>query len=1031
MSFQRHAAFGYKNFAGYIIFALCLRLKRYDHIVREIQYLQEDTMAGNIIEYLRDIKDTKLRENIEEMISDQQQIETDYLKARQNRTLTMAQERDFRKNYSASLELISQSIPDDNGLKEYYEMQNYAFNKGWSIGDMPLICSMVGVARSVREKETDPAVLERVDKIMNDLKTKQITTLADRNTLINDMAIFANGLNANQYSASKADLSMCIEDAIKRPIHYAEYPQDEELKRQAQLRGELDKDIAGVGRNEALRDDLKDRSMYGRSKDVSVYTKENDPKGERSLDRDYVLQKRNEDQLDTFIKNRGQETAGIRVSNREAMRRVFGEDVLDAADNVRTSPDKEDRTVNLHHSKGNQQLRERKNVLEIDLSGSGMYTREVDYHGQNGKLNGKNTPEWEEHLTGLFGGKVPIKGYEDRKNVRMKRELYKEDGVVYKKDRYCIPGPTPEFMGMLNVGNYRIGATTGMSRQIAEDFLTPVFEEWIRNPDTDPMEVNVNLTGYSRGAVSAGESLKAIKNWVSEHPQYSQFADKIRYDVILYDPVPGPDGRLVGYGSNDLRDRSGAESEEARRERENITVFQSLAVDHNIGFTPETVRGAGKYIFTTGDHRISQGITDRSQIAEADDGQAHKAGFYDMDSGEYYRGSGLRDLDNGLYIADEDQNLLRITSLGQLNSFFKEVKSKEGEKTNGGWMQSSRRDVLRDTAKKYFIDNTLDRSYESEHERKMMLEDQAEREKKFEKFRPNKSDRAKGLADLKDKYNWMKSQPSGSAEYKAARADFVKGCKASLEKMDINGSRSERRQVTELCDLMIGYEREMWYEKHGLTPSIARQNVSEAVNDKMMSAQNDRLRSISDIKGLIRQDQAAISEEIKKMNTTSKFTGDSKHYTRMKNAAEGIMKLNENSTMKQIKDAYKELDAATENYISKRSPGMFGKKDTGAKRLDIANNLQTRSRSSREIQGSLTSQLHESHTSLKDMERRLNVRIAEGMERKNAFIARRKNEGHKKLEVKDFIGKEKAPDVIRRSRTYEKKSPQLNRGKQK
>ena len=78
----------------------------------------------------------------------------------------------------------------------------------------------------------------------------------------------------------------------------------------------------------------------------------------------------------------------------------------------------------------------------------------------------------------------------------------------------------------------------------------------------------------------------------------------------------------------------------------------------------------------------------------------------------YYRGSGIAEMPEGVYIADDRNNVVRITSYSQVGKLVSAVH--EGASKG---MQTGRVGVIHEMVRDWFVDNTLSISYQSETER--------------------------------------------------------------------------------------------------------------------------------------------------------------------------------------------------------------------------------------------------------------------------------------------------------------------------
>ena len=70
--------------------------------------------------------------------------------------------------------------------------------------------------------------------------------------------------------------------------------------------------------------------------------------------------------------------------------------------------------------------------------------------------------------------------------MRRKSEQRLIDGEMVRRERYTVPGPIKFGIGLLDAGKYRIDESRKMMQNIAESFLTPIFEEWDKKKAENP-----------------------------------------------------------------------------------------------------------------------------------------------------------------------------------------------------------------------------------------------------------------------------------------------------------------------------------------------------------------------------------------------------------------------------------------------------------------------------------------------------------------------------------------------------------------
>lgn len=280
-------------------------------------------------------------------------------------------------------------------------------------------------------------------------------------------------------------------------------------------------------------------------------------------------------------------------------------------------------------------------------------------------------------------------------------ERTRSDGEKsFQKLRYTIAGPTPgEYYGagLFNLGEYSIENTKMYARRFAKEFLEPHFRAWLSGSE-EPHEIHISLEGHSRGAVAAGQAVKKIHGWISAYaeanPQLKPYLDRIKFDLRLYDPVPWAvtDWHLKSCKLRNILNL-------------NTTVVCSMAQNHTDFLFPlQHVKGARKLILTTQDHFMDFPRKDVTQTESFADGKDHRLGYYDPETGEMYRGSGLSEMPDGIYISDEKNRVVRITSYSQLTRLFGSVYGAESpQRIRGKYIHHMVRD--------WFVEHDLEMSF--------------------------------------------------------------------------------------------------------------------------------------------------------------------------------------------------------------------------------------------------------------------------------------------------------------------------------
>lgn len=252
-----------------------------------------------------------------------------------------------------------------------------------------------------------------------------------------------------------------------------------------------------------------------------------------------------------------------------------------------------------------------------------------------------------------------IRNFEERYGKNAQRgDLAGRKHIYFKKTqrenvrklRVSMAGPLA-LGGASNSGEYSIENLRQYILQIARSYLRSMFRRHMENP-ADMHPVHIMIRGHSRGGVAAGEGAMMIKYWLHHH--YPEFEDRVRFELIQYDPVPG-------FGSDSGANReinlSGNGNDENAMmplgEDAETTVVYSLHTQHPFWFTPQSVKGARRIMLMLSTHDVG--------LNEIDNGHEHRRPFRDAFTGELYRSSGLNDLPEGVYIAEGENYFMQLT----------------------------------------------------------------------------------------------------------------------------------------------------------------------------------------------------------------------------------------------------------------------------------------------------------------------------------------------------------------------------------
>ncbi len=427
----------------------------------------------------------------------------------------------------------------------------------------------------------------------------------------------------------------------------------------------------------------------------------------------YILPKLSPDELDYHAPNVSQEKINAAMTNRDAIKEIYGEDAYAAIDATYMASEGI-RSIPIHHSLGSRAMDRREPVLELDFAGSGYAQTRKEHRGLGGVAvdEGANDTDLEQALRLQYGSKVTKIGNKNISSNHIRKKSTTRNGMT--KERYSFPGPSADNFGLSDTGSYNIATNTSYALEIAISFLTPLMEEYRENPNNISFNtpIHINITGHSRGAIAASETLFEIKEWLSAQPGMEDFANLVHFDLLQRDPVPGPDVIAKRKNNADFRNLTNV----------NATTIYTTVADKDafgVAFRPQRVRGQKRIIVGTMPHSAGLEGVDLSQTNVAQDESAHGWGFYDPENHEYYRGSGLAELPDGVYITDEKRNLFRITQYSQIDKLMNLVNPEDGWVAN----QAPRQIRIRNIVKNWMIDNPEKLIYPSKENRKKCLAD--------------------------------------------------------------------------------------------------------------------------------------------------------------------------------------------------------------------------------------------------------------------------------------------------------------------
>ena len=788
----------------------------------------------------------------------------------------------FKNDYKVMLEAKREAM-EANGQKEDLLYGQYAFmgqmlDRGWTVGDMEFMSELYEMIQgnTLYEKQGQD--------MLKLLRETEFETLERRVMLLRQIRNYLE--ECGKDNPLTAPLLSKLQKIGNTNFNFGEYPHDEEMGQIAEKAGDFNpKVIVEKGKELPIRQALLMDSKY--------YNALEEEEKQKVRNRGtYVMNQMNEEEIVGVPLNRGQKKRGIEVTNRQAIQSVYGSEVYDEIDEKHQGTE-EERSIHIHNAVGSRLQRQGTTVLEFDLAGSGYFMARREYSGQHGKLNPK-TESGKQQLRQMdkqYGLQLRDANGKLYEGIRKKsKDVTLSDGKTYNKTRYTISGP-----GLLNIGDHSIENNRVYVRDLAKNEILKYFEAWTKDPSL-AHDINIRLSGHSRGAVAAEEGARYIQNWLKDyaqkHKEVEPFLKHIQYDLSQRDAVPGF-GTFLRLGKRDLR----------KIPNMNATVFCTMAQDHpDMLFPLQNIRGARRIIVGTMEHGMDLGSIDLSQMRYEDDGKAHQSGFYDAGTGEFYRGSGLSELPDGVYIADERYNLIRLTSYSQIEKLVDQVYASAPK-------QKSRVNTIHDMVRNWFIDNELSISFQSETEREN-AQDQA-----FDamgKLMKSKASRLREVQKQIRRLDELRMSNADPKELKAQNEVLIQACKKYMKKTSIPAKGDSAYRMNLVSDVLAFAQRENNYITWGLDRNRIPQK--EGYAERQLDRERKRLDREIALQDTFFDVKKHCQEVVEKLKKTRIGKANSSEYDRFFAAVKRGALLNENTSPEFFHKVMHEIQASAVEY---------------------------------------------------------------------------------------------------------------------
>lgn len=609
----------------------------------------------------------------------------------------------YRRQYKKIMEKDIQDAKEkENTTKE--ELSKFklnALNHGWTPSDMPLMEELFNnVQKMPNATKQEQKARKKAQETLNAWSGVSVISADARNIALGNLTELA----ANSPTAMEK-----LEKSLKRKVQPAEFNTTADLEKKVLnspyflsskdknfTEGDIAKEQAKKLREENV---ISENDRRRKQQKKSIRTKE-----------DYVVSQATQKELDTHRQNVSQKHYNSEMRTHDALKIVMGENVYDDIDKLRKSKNKEERTVDLHHSRGTAQLQSGENVLEIDFAGSDFWQPRKEHKGHHGKEKTVDTAEIRAQYGSpinqdpYFQQKYPDISTKNREKILSKVTQEQVNGKTVTKQRISIPGPISPVSA--DTGDYCIDKNQEFATKVIKKFIKDQFEDWKRAPESEKnKQVHINLTGHSRGAVAAGETSKNIYDWMENDPankndkDFQKFRENIKGELLQREAVTGQTLDSKKYKNLDLSNCKNL----------NVTSIYSMNADKKISipvvggividkFAPQITRGQKRIIIGNTPHSAGLETIDMSQRNVEGDGKAHQSGYLDAENKQFYRGSGLSEMPEGIYISDEKNNLVRITKYSQIDEVINVV---NGDNPT----QKQRQNDIRTVVKNWLLDN--------------------------------------------------------------------------------------------------------------------------------------------------------------------------------------------------------------------------------------------------------------------------------------------------------------------------------------
>ena len=394
--------------------------------------------------------------------------------------------------------------------------------------------------------------------------------------------------------------------------------------------------------------------------------------------------------------------------------------------NIKKAGDPDAEDIVLHHAVGSKHALNGEDVIEFNIAGSGFKYPAMEHKGMGGwddtdeyrkedikvswynkikpftwlpgvktekqilELNA-NREETNRRIEEIYGEQVTEKVKGKTLGHLRKKQSVNDKGA--QKTRFSLSGPN-----LINRGKYSEDNLEEYILELGKKTLQDklMIWDWMDEEDLEKEKpVHIMVQGHSRGAVASILGAMRLKRWIAD--KYPRLLHKVLFDVIQYDPVAGAyDNFGMNAEVNHNPDTEALAKKDKRYmslgEDGNTTVVYSMHTNYPVAFNPQKAIRPKRIILTMADHTANLSETDFTQK-----GNITRNTYFAEKNGkvEAFRSSGLGELDEGIYICDDKNNLIKLNSLEEFDAIAKPL-------LKGTISQSNRHDTVRSAVKAWF-----------------------------------------------------------------------------------------------------------------------------------------------------------------------------------------------------------------------------------------------------------------------------------------------------------------------------------------